>query len=140
MKSAWEDEVVDRESQDWIRKLNDDIWKRFSNGERYACRKLTSEEKNVVVESIWKFDLPCVMRSGPLGDLSMTVYGHSPFPEVQPNPLIKIHQDHLDLPTGLSEWSKRFDWFAQFTHRQRNVELATFYGLPTPRDKERYEY
>lgn len=132
---------MDAKTETRLRQLNDDIWEKLSDSDgRYACRKLTPEEKSIVVDSIWRYDLPCVLGSGPLGDLSVTVFGHSPFPEVRPDSLIKIHQNHLDLPSGIVHWNERFDWFSQFTHRPRNLELATFYGLPSPGPRESYEY
>jgi len=87
-----------------------------------------------------EYRLPCVLGSGPYGNLSMRIFGHSDFPEVPPDPLISIGEKHIGLPAGFDRWNERFDWFSQFTHSDSNREILDFYGLPKPERRERYEY
>lgn len=137
--------MMEQETKEWLRNMNDEIWKRDfvdNTGMRheFMSRELSADERSVVQGVIMQFGLPCVLHSGPYGNLSMIVYDHSDFPEIPPEPLFHIGEKHVGLPPGFQNWNERFDWFARYTHTDKNRRLLRFYGLQDSEARERYEY
>jgi hypothetical protein len=91
-----------------------------------------------VLRIIKECELPCVMDSGPYGGLSMAVYDHIVAPGQYPDCLIVLDQDHVI--NKAKTWDQCFEFLSQFTHNDRNRELADMYRLPKPEPKRRYEY
>lgn len=128
----------------WLSDLDVEIWDRqrdrLGGGHEFANRELSGADLERIIQLVERHRLPCVLGSGPYGNLSMGIFDHSDFPGVPPEHLLSIGEKHVDLPTGFDNWGERFDWFSRFTHSDSNREMAAFYGLPSPKPRERYEY
>lgn len=123
----------------WLQEFNVCLWGDTHSifGRSY---KFSKKEINKIESLIKKHELPCVLSSGPLGDLSLHIFNHSAGVGIEPERLLAIHQNHLELPTGFDNWGIRFEYFSKFTHTDRNRELAGFYKLPIPGPESSYEY
>lgn len=102
------------------------------------ARPLAPEDRARVISLIRSHELPCVLRSGPIGDLSMVITDHVEVAGEGAPKLLVLNSEHL----GIHElkWDDQFDFYAQFTHTDRNRELLSFYNLPPLRSRESYDY
>lgn len=125
------------------------IWSRSTDGFGYVHsfpardRPLSARDRGRVLGLIGSNVLPCVMQSGPYGDLSFSVFNHSEFPGVPPGRVASFHEDHFGRfghVNGHVDWEKRFEEMAAITHSDRNREVLRFYGLPEPRPASYYAY
>lgn len=146
-------EPLSEDTVETLRAWNERIWNRsrdrFGSTHAFANEKrpLTKRERQFILNLIEDHELPCVLHSGPYGNLSMSVFNHVDEPSLMSREhiVIQLSEEHMfgeDYRDneGFSKWDKRFDAFAKYTHSERNRELCRFYGLPTPAKRERYEY
>lgn len=123
---------------EWIKRWSSEIWDR--HGFPNLKRRASSEELSRAVSLVRAHRLPCILHSGPYGDLSMSVLDHSDFPQVPPDTVAAVHRDHVGLEAGFDKWNASFDWFSRFTHSEENKAVLKFYSLHAPEEKSRYEY
>ena len=128
----------------YLRRFDEIAWKRSKDrfGHMHAFA-LTVAAKKVarVLKLVDVHDLPCVLCSGPYGDLWMRVYDHSEAIGVRPEYLVAIAEDHiLKDPHAPKKWNDTFDAFSKYTHSARMREILSFYGLPLPQPRSEYEY
>lgn len=127
-----------------LRALDKAIWNRskdrfnFTHSFPNYKRPIAAEELKYVLKLIRKHELPCVLGSGPYGNLSMAVYQHAPYVGVPLERLISLAAEHLGV--SKRDWDKQFDAFAKYTHSDRNRELLKFYGARAPGPRNDYAY
>lgn len=139
---------VSPEDKEYLRKLNDRIWRRSHDrfGHVHSFPKdgeMPESDRSKVLRLIGSHVLPCVLGSGPYGGLFFHVYDHSDVPGIRPDFLAGFDEDHFGRfghGAGLDEWQKRFDAVSVITHSDRNRQVLEFYGLPEPEPASRYEY
>jgi len=137
---------VSPEDAAWLKKLDGEIWDRskdrFGSTHSFEShkRKLLKEELKRVLKLVVDHRLPCVLGSGPYGNLSMSIWDHSDVPQVRPDRLISLGEDHVGLEKGFDRWDDRFKWFSAYTHSDEVRQVLAFYNMPMPEPKLRYEY
>lgn len=138
-------ESVDTEVKAWCQKVDEEIWDRskdrFGTSHWFESdkRKLKKSELNKLLKLIISNKLPCILHSGPYGNLSMSVYDHSDVPGIKPDRLFSLGEKHTRLPERTA-WDTRFEWFAKYTHSIENQQIVDFYKLPEIKQKGYYEY
>jgi hypothetical protein len=84
--------------------------------------------------------LPCILRSGPYGELSFDVYNHAEFPGIQPERLASFHEEHFNLRGTFKGWDEKFKFVCEIRHNEKNRKVLEFYKLPKPRSAYDYSY
>jgi hypothetical protein len=141
-------ESLKDEDRKWLKELRVAIW-RPTTPDRFGFthyfpnekRPLLQEELDKLVLLVKGQVLPCVMRSGAYGDLSITVYDHSDQPDITPDSFFSLHEDHLNFKDKTFEGhDKRFAEMSKLTHTGRNRQICEFYKLDLPQKASYYEY
>lgn len=130
--------------REFLKELNKTIWSRttdrFGSTHQFPDHKrpISADELNKSVELISVHKLPIILCSGPYANLSICVHDHSLIPQIEPETLLYLSENHFGL-SG-KPWKARFDFMSKFSHSQENKDICSFYGLSMPRDKFHYEY
>ncbi len=138
---------LNEEDRRFLKELDEKVWNRSSDRfgaiHSFPKRTLTREEESRVLQLIGAHVLPCVMGSGPYGELSFSVYGHTTAPGSKPECLASFGEDHLSnfgKDRAFERWKFRFEAMSALTHCQRNRQILSFYGMPAPRRADEYSY
>jgi hypothetical protein len=113
---------------------------RFNFVHAFPEGKLTKTEREWILDLIGEHVLPCVLHSGPYGELSFAVFDHSSLPGIHPEQVISLSEEHFGLRGTFKDWQKRFDALSKVTHSPRNREVLTFYKFPEPGPASDYDY
>lgn len=134
------------EDHEALREMDKRIWTRSKDnfGRTHAFpkdrKRLSKNDQEFVLGLIGKHVLPCILRSGPYGELSFSVFNHSPVPGVPPERVISLSEEHFGLTGDARDWQRRFDKMAKITHSDRNREVLAFYQFLPPGPASDYEY
>lgn len=143
-------EPISKEEQQFFEGLATTIWVRlpdqFGHTHLFPSAQFEPvDEPQIerVLRVIEEHQLPCVLESGPYGELSVAIFDHSAAVGVPPECLLRLSERHIpDLRsmTGHKHWADRFIWLSKLTHTHANMRLCQFYGLPEPLPDHRYQY
>jgi hypothetical protein len=68
------------------------------------------------------------------------VFNHSPVPDVPPERVISLSEEHFGLTGDAKDWKRRFDELAKVTHSKENRDVLAFYQFLPPGPASDYEY
>ena len=125
--------------------LDGDLWTRVTErkmSHAFEKRVMTPEEKEKALGLIRAKCLPCVLGSGPYGNLFLVVYDHSELPGVPPEIVAIFGDRHFPetAKTTFATWLTSWEFFSALSHSKKNREVIAFYGLEAPKGLEYYEY
>lgn len=137
-------EALNDENRKWLSDLDERTWDRIRDSfgaiHQFENCKLDAAEIERLICIIGRHCLPCVLQSGPYGNLFMRIFCHANFPGMPPHPILTVGEGHVGFPVGFDAWNDRFDWFSRLTHSDSNRRILAFYELPKSESRERYEY
>lgn len=129
--------LVDKDKE-WFRELFESLWSSSQSMRGWLWGgRLTQRQIDKVIRLTKQHVLPCVMGSGPYGDLSVHLYDHVDVPVVEPEILFGFHETHLGWG---GTFDLRFAELSKLTHTPENENICKFYNLPAPKPKCRYSY
>jgi hypothetical protein len=129
-----------------LREMDQSIWKRSKDrfGHTHAFpkdnRALSEKDQEYVLDLIGQHVLPCSLRSGPYGELSFSVFNHSEMPDIPPERVISLSEEHFGLKGTFETWMLVFNEMSKVTHSQRNREVLAYYQFNPPGPASDYEY
>lgn len=134
----------------WLIALDEAIWKDRSPDEHGRChhfekRDLEEAEWQRIQQLITAHSLPCVLWSGPYGELRMKIYEHPPFSDNKPTHICTVGRGNLPGFSALggdgdAKWPVAWDALSVFTHSESNKQALRFYRFESPRERSYYEY
>lgn len=127
-----------------LQAMDRNIWHRskddFGHVHAFPEKRLSAADQSFLLDIIGRHVLPCVLTSGPYGELSFSVFNHTEVLGVHPERVISLSEEHFGLKGDLSDWPRRFREMSKVTHSDRNRQVLAFYEMPEPGPAEDYEY